>query len=987
MADFDLPPDLFPDPTRASDSLLTLHEAFIRSGSTFPVDQFSPLVNKQLLSSPDPGMALVNLLRFCEVAVSKAALFNDFIQYPVTFDLLMKIFGHSQYFADILVREPGLFRWLTTTDVLSQPLSRTDLREEIGRLRDAFPRPERRLESLKRIHRREMLRIGTQDLLGVAGLAVVTLQLSDLADMLVDEVCRISAEQLGEKFGQGPGIPFAVIGLGKLGGQELNYSSDIDVVFVYESDGELVQDDGNTISRHEYYIRLAERIVQNLSQPTAGGALYRVDTRLRPDAGVGPLARSLQGYLTYYESRGELWERQMLIKARAIAGDLEFGEKFVRALDPFVYPRSHFLHPAEYITRIKERIEAAVGDRANVKLMRGGIRDIEFVVQGLQLLNGGMQSTLRERNTLHALDVLRKANLLSDEDADILRDGYVFFRNLEHRLQMVINAQTHDLPDDTRSRRALARRLGLHDEASLLRETESRSRNVRTVFSRVLTTKGEDAYQQGGGRGILAAVDGGLSEQSVYAIVSEYGFRDVRLAGRHLKTLVHGSTLTGFKDLDSRTREAFRSVASQLFLMISRTPVPDMTLSNLATIVAAQKFPEHMYTQLGQEGFRNLLMKVCSCSPRFSRALARDPLSLETLSTDPHALAPPAQHPMVLPDELLPYKERQELHVGIRHLLDLSDFDGMTNELTSLADAVVSTIFGNEIRQTAAGGAPVAVFALGKFGTRELTYDADIDLIFIADATDADALAVRESSAGEIVGRLSQTVNGGKLYDVDARLRPEGRNAPLVADFSAYVDYLARRASLWERQSLTRLRYITGDPSLGERVTEQIRIFVFGTPLPAGWIAETVAMRRRTETRSRVGGGTFIDFKLGAGGMMDIEFLLQMLQLYSGREDIRDKTVGAILGMKDLPALDSREREELGQAYRLFRGVELQLRIGFDLRTSVLPVGESLETLARLMGFTDGTDVLKALRTTMDRTRSIFLRVARTLEAAGGGMI
>jgi glutamate-ammonia-ligase adenylyltransferase len=275
---------------------------------------------------------------------------------------------------------------------------------------------------------------------------LLTRQLSDLADVLIEAGLASVTETLSGKLGVSPSTPYVVLGLGKLGGRELNYSSDVDLICVYGEDGEEQDPDGKPVSRLEFFHQLTERLVQSLSVATGEGHLYRVDMRLRPEGGAGPLARSLASTLTYYESRGELWERQMLIKARVVAGDPGFGADLLARLEPFVYPRTLFQHPSHYVARIKAKIESVVGDELNVKLMPGGIRDIEFSVQVLQLLHGGRDRSLRAANTLEALQRLADA---ADRPrrADGLAEACRFFRTVD---------STADAPQRTAFRLTIA---------------------------------------------------------------------------------------------------------------------------------------------------------------------------------------------------------------------------------------------------------------------------------------------------------------------------------------------------------------------------------------------------------------------------------------------------------------------------------------------------------------------------------------------------
>jgi len=942
-------------------------------------------------------MLLTNLVRYAEASVSRASFFNDFVHYPVWAELLAKIFGTSQYFADILVREPGVFRWLTASDALSEEVNRASLRAEADRIDQTFQKPERRLDAFKRLYRREILRIGSQDIIGIADLVRTTRQLSVLADVLIDAALRVAVAQLNERYPIRPATSMSVIGLGKLGGGELNYSSDIDILFVYGEEGEIHEDPvvppgraGKGTKRsgksegvaavkytyHEYFNRLAERLVQNLSQPSAEGHLYRVDTRLRPESGAGPLARSLGSFMVYYESRGELWERQMLIKARPVAGDPDLGREFVRQLEPFVYPRTFLLHPAEYVARIKARIEAAVRGEENIKLMPGGIRDIEFIVQTLQLLNGGTRPAVRGGNTLAVLAALGAGGLLPDDEVRDLDEAYRFYRTLEHRLQAMLNTQTHSVPQDERTLEALAKRLALGSAGELRAANARYLSRVQSVFARVLSVKESQAE-----KGILAVIEGGVPEEALHAILGSLKFTDVRLALRNLRTLTSGNSLTGARDLDARTRDAFRAIAPVLFRDVAGTPDPDMTLSGLTSIVAAQKFPNTMYLQLADERFRRFILDICKISPRFARGLARNPLLLDSFAGDIPGLAEGPEFTLPEGEDLLEFKHSQEMRAGIRHLLGFTDFAVLTSELAQLADFVVARVLREESRRARYRTEPLALFALGKYGTRELNFDADLDLLFVARTRTAAETSRVENLAGAFLRRLSSVTEGGRLYEADARLRPEGKSAPLVADIGAYGRYLVERASFWERQSLTRIRFVSGDESVAVEVAAILENFVYDAPLPEGWVEATVAMRKKIETRSRFRGPVPMDIKLGAGGMADIEFLVQMLQLKYGRSvaRIRSRRVDEILAAQEIGLLSSGEREFLRGTYLLYRNVEKLMRITLEERGTILPGGKKMETLARCLDGSGEQLLRMRLAGAMKETRELFQDLSRRI--------
>ncbi len=972
MAGMDFPQGFFSDTPRAFRQIRVLHESFLASGSRFPLPQFSQTLDRLLRMSPDPDLSLTTFTRFAEASISRTSLFNDLLTYPVIAEVFGRLAGSSPYLSDILVREPELFHWLTTSAALTVPLQPEELRREITQLAATFAKPERRLEALKRLHRREFLRIGARDFLGIDSLTSTMQQLSSLAEEIVGEVLRISSQQLSARGSRGPRLPFAVFGLGKLGGGELNYSSDIDLLCVYDDTaGEEPE------SALGYYHRLTEQLVRNLSTPTAEGHLYRVDMRLRPESGAGPLARSMTAMLLYYESRGELWERQMLIKARQVAGERKFGTAFLRSLEPFIYPRTFIQHPADAVARIKARIELSIGAEQNIKLMAGGIRDIEFAVQTLQLINGGLRASAREGNTLRAIERLRNEGLLLDDEARTLAEGYEFLRRLEHRLQVVMNTQTHTLPADERRLAALARGMGFGSGEELRTEVHRCLTNIRAAYERILTVPARETHD-----GILALVDGGAEEDSLRNVLESSGFRDTAKALRNLQQLTRGSALTGVQEFDTRTREAFRSVAPVLFQEIASTADPDVTLSGLTLILSSSPPPGDYYRLLAVPGFRRLLLDICSVSPRFARGLAADPLFLETLAADPACLREDADLKEIAGADLLTFKNAHELRAGIRHLLGFSSYAELTADLSRIADAIVGRVLGEETRRLRAGRGKLAVLALGKYGTCELGYDADLDLLFVASDGSLTSGKLENLAAG-LLRRLTSVTGSGRLYDVDARLRPEGRNAPLVVTIGAYSRYLKNRASPWERQSLTRLRFVSGSEKVGREVLRRVRKFVLETPLPAGWVREIIEMRNRMESRSRFPGRAPVDIKVGPGGMVDIEFLAQMIQLRMGKEasPLLGRPVEEVLSAAP-PSLVGRDESMLLRGtYAFYRNVEKHLRITLEEKGSLLPEGPRLHTLARCRGERDGEHLAASVGSRMKRTRDCFLAVCRRMSS------
>jgi glutamate-ammonia-ligase adenylyltransferase len=451
-----------------------------------------------LARSADPDMGLNNLQRFVEAAIGRETLLHSFVNDPGALDLLLLIFITSQHLSDILIQNAHGLDWVRAMEAEDATTARqrmlVELRQDLSILRLY----EHRLEEMRRFKNLEVLKIGMRDVLYDEDVETITQRLSALAEAELEAALDVALARLAERHGGLEDLPrqgFAVIGLGKLGGAELNYSSDIDIVFVYDASARPSEGPWALgLSREEYYESLAYLVVEAMSRVMVHGHVFRVDTRLRPDGHMGRLVRSDLAALKYYEERGAPWERQALIKARCVAGDIAFGEEFVGHLRKLVYAKRFAPGASAEVRQMKDRIERELRRRdpseSNVKLGRGGIRDIEFVVQLLQLQHGGRSPRLRVPKTLEALRRLKKAGLISGRDAQSLESAYVFLRKLEHRLQMMHSLQVHALPRGEEELQKLAVRMGFEDRASVpareafLKAYERHTTATREIFER-----------------------------------------------------------------------------------------------------------------------------------------------------------------------------------------------------------------------------------------------------------------------------------------------------------------------------------------------------------------------------------------------------------------------------------------------------------------------------------------------------------------------
>jgi [glutamine synthetase] adenylyltransferase / [glutamine synthetase]-adenylyl-L-tyrosine phosphorylase len=463
-----------------------------------------------LADSPDPDAALNHLERFVKTGGSPLALLSHLEARPRAIEILARTFGASSFMAEILIRHPAWLYWLSESEVLDRPRASLDVEQDLDRALESLQSESRRLDLLRITRRREILHIGVRDLLRLSSVTETLEALSGLAEALIQKAYETAEGALRQEHGlallaeTGPGQStpsgFAVLGMGKLGGGELNFSSDIDLIYVYGSDRGRMAPRPSSPSRADFNKALALRLTAALADLTDEGYVYRVDLRLRPEGRVGPAAQSLAACEEYYRTRGATWERMALLKAWPVAGDRRVGQSFLRRVRPFVYGGAFGERDTEEVRRIKRDIDRKIAARdeshRNVKLGIGGIREIEFVAQILQIRHGRQDSRLQARNTLAALQVLARRHFLSPADHEALKVAYIFLRDVENKLQMVADAQTHSLPRSPDELRLCARRLGYRADAGidpavlLLRDHKAHTEVVHRIFESVLADQG-----------------------------------------------------------------------------------------------------------------------------------------------------------------------------------------------------------------------------------------------------------------------------------------------------------------------------------------------------------------------------------------------------------------------------------------------------------------------------------------------------------------
>ncbi len=849
---------------------------------------------------------------------------------------------HSPFCTRQLKSHPDDLAWLLEQGPLSQPRSVRRLEGE-WRARDwGGLGVDATFSQLRLVKRREMLRITVRDLTDAAPLEEIVSELSALADYCLQRGLDACHRDMVARHGK-PDAQFAVFGMGKLGGQELNYSSDIDLIFAYSGEGSV-----GRITHHDFFKRVAGALVQGFRGSGAEGGLFRVDLRLRPEGNSGPITRSLESYENYYAAFGEVWERMALQKARLVAGDAELGYEFTQHLQPFCFPKHLPPSALDEIYQIKSRIEAEIlkagGLERHVKLGRGGIREIEFGVQALQLLHGSRNAFSQERGTLKSLQVLHRLDLLGATDAAELTRAYVFLRRLEHRLQMREDRQTHVVPEDRAEQTAIARGLGFRTHAAFEKEWKQHAARVHSFFERIVQSR------EGGE--LEAPPDWETPSRERDDFLLRAGFRDAEKAAATLRTLALGPE---YAHVSQRTRGFFSQLTPHIFKISPSLARPDFALQQFERFIEAYGSRAALYELLASNPKTlELLFKLFDHSFFLTDIIVHQPGLLESIAFEGLLSAQHDRGMMEVnlaaetsgsPEARLRHFQRAELlRIELRDILGLAVSPEETSaEISLLADVCLA-----EAVHQASGAKGFCVIALGKYGGRELSYGSDLDVIFVGGVPE---------TAAKVLAMMGKERGEGIVFRMDARLRPDGEDGPLAISLEAYRSYFAKRAQFWERQSLTRARVAAGDARLGADFLKWVDELVYARPMTDAEQGEMKAMRARIENERGDLSDPARDFKTGAGGLVDVEFLAQAQQLRHGcshAELRRASTLETLRAMPVIAGWKTKEMESLVEDYRWLRGLESVLRRFYNAPVSQMPASRAeWEIPARHLGLKD----------------------------------
>ncbi|PYJ73548.1 MAG: bifunctional [glutamate--ammonia ligase]-adenylyl-L-tyrosine phosphorylase/[glutamate--ammonia-ligase] adenylyltransferase [Verrucomicrobia bacterium] len=900
-------------------------------------------IREKAAASLNPSQVETTLVKLREQWPATAAPFAEVLeQFPLGEAALIHLLAVSSICATRLICDSETLLWLQQPEVCLAARGYAEMLNELHHLAgDSVS--NQNFAALRSWKGREMTRVALRELANVAPLEETTAELSQIAEICIRRVFEHWNAEFRKRYGS-PNAEFAILGLGKLGGGELNHSSDVDLLFLYSEEGQLTPQ----FSYHEFFNRLGNKILETFSTPHPEGSLFRVDLRLRPEGSAGPLARSLESMENYYAGFGETWERLALIKARGIAGSRELAYEFLRQHQPFIYPKSATPDFLDEIANIKRRIERdVVGPdklERDVKLGRGGIREIEFVVQALQLIHGAHHAFLQEASMLKALRALRQLDLLPRDEVLTLDKSYRFLRRIEHRLQIEAEQQTHTVPQEREALQRLALSLRFSSAEEFSAALKQSMRAVRPIFQRIISETAVEPPK-----------------------IGLQFFSDQKRAAKALADLAQGRASF---HIAPRTRQIFRKLRPVLLEWLTKAADPDATLNQFVRFVEAYGLRSLLFELLvANPRLLELLVKAFDASWFGSELLIRQPQLLEEITRGEqldrpiklqehlHELETLDRSRLNL-DAVRIYRQTQLLRILLRDVLNLAGLSELQAELSALAEACllfVSKFLGNE---------QLTIIALGKFGGREVSYGADLDVLFVGDDI---------RCAQNLIVTMAQPTAEGNIWVLDARLRPEGEKGPLVCSPETYQSYYTNRAQPWELQALTRARAVTG-PLQNEFIEMAKHIWRDAgqhVDLHAG--IEDMLERIR---RERGSGSNFLDLKTGIGGIIEAEFLVQALQM---RENIWEPNwEHAVDQLHERGCLSDSDVANLKNAYAFLRRCESVLRRYENRSVSVLPSDPNEQrNVAVRFGCDDFDDFRRDYIDARDAIHSLYERRVR----------
>jgi len=909
--------------------------------------------------------------------------------------LLDSVFGNSAFLGRLAIRETGALAQYFAAGPQTVLNAAILLAEAAGRA----DHEAQAMKELRIAKRRAALAIAMADIAGTWDVDKVTAELTRFADACVAGALRFLLAQTGNVAENDCGL--TVLAMGKYGAFELNYSSDIDLVVFYDAEKFPLAKRGDPRGAA---VDIVRGLVKLLSETTSDGYVFRVDLRLRPDAGATQVAISTDAALDYYEAMGQNWERAAMIKARACAGDPQTGAGMLAGLRPFIWRRYLDFAAIEDIQSIKRQIHAHVGHGKvavaghNIKLGRGGIREIEFFAQTQQLILGGRHPVLRVASTQGALDALVAEGRVEAEVGEDLKRDYRYLRMLEHRLQMIEDQQTHTMPDSEAGVAHVACFMGYERAGDFREALTSVLENVGSHYARLFESASDLASTEGN-----LVFTGVEEDPETLKTLSAMGFREPAHASAAIRGWHHGR-IRAMRS--QRSRELLTKLIPTILKALAGAADPDVAFAQFDRFLSNLPSGVQLFSLfLAQPKFLDLLAKIVGSAPRLATYLARHPVIMDALLDTEYLSRLPSRSDLdarfsraiagsyeeVL-DGARRFTREAVFRVGVQIVEGAAKADQAGPALADIAESVIAGLLPRVEGELAANAGRIAgsgfvVVAMGKLGGREMTASSDLDLIFVYDAP-----AGAETSDGprplsptlyfarlaqRLIAALTTPTAAGALYEVDMRLRPTGNKGPVAVSLKSFAEYHASESWTWEHMALTRGRLIAGTPQLQSRVAAEIRNRLTQKREPAAIIADAGAMRVRMA--ESFPGRNAWDLKYAPGGLVDIEFIAQALQLVHApaRPDILStNTIEALEKLRRADLLMPEDADILTASARLQDALTQVLRIALDETPVIEDATPGLKALLSRAAETGSfAQTQKRLAELQSQTRAIFDRL------------
>ena len=958
----------FKDPIRADQHLMAIAELV---AAPERMARWAQTLLTELSRSVDPDSAVRQLEACFERFPSPLHLLTTLEANPSALETLIGLLGGSPYLSETLLRTPEYFYWLLEGARLEKVCDLDYFRRQAEEATRPFDETAPALGALRRLRRREALRIGAQDILGLTRMEDTVAQISDLAESLLQRVFEVLArERLEAPEG------FSVIALGKLGGRELNFSSDVDLLFLYADD-----------SSAERMIRFAREYTRSLSDFTADGHLFRVDLRLRPSGRTGEIAYSEGACRQYYQTWADTMDRLALIKCRCVAGDRRLGGRFVESVQDFVF-KKYLDHAAlEEMRWTKKRTDDMLRrsrpSEMHVKLGLGGIREIEFFVQSFQILYGGSCEALRTPSTLTALSRLLDLGYIGLPEFEALRSAYIFLRDLEHKLQLVHDLQTHSLPREEEELVRCARRMGYRESG-----TRAGDSDVLKVFQsdlkKHMTTVHEifdslfSSIQEGRDLGEIV-LNPSLPDDEAVERLRAHGIPKPETVLEGIRLL---AAAPAFPYSPSRLRNLLANLLPRLVEVAALVADPRLLFSRLDRFCDTLKARAPLYAEMNENPeLTHRLLVFLSLGEGYAETLIRHPEFLDLVARPSEPSDPAESLPSYLSDRiaegisrreaLRSFKRRQQFEIALREL-DQPGSLGTRARLSSLAEACLRVAWEAAFAACPSlKDQPCALIALGKLGGSELSFQSDLDLVFLVDDARSGApLGEFYDFLKLFRDELTEYTAGGRAYEVDLRLRPEGKHAGEVVPYSQFRKYFVERLEPWERLAWVKARIL-----LQRNFEPDLQSLVFERPFSDEETASLrhVRMRKEKEIGQEDKSASF-DFKVGEGALLDIQFITQFLQIQHSIPDTQ--LLSALNKLKLGGHIAPPQFGTLESAFGFYLGLESVLDLqGASERGRLATAPSENRLIASLLDFPSEEDLVLRYRETRRAVRQVFTQV------------